>query len=139
MGAWSEGPFDNDTAADWAHEFDGADRERGLQMVRAALEAAAATSADDYLDADAGAEAVAAAELVAAMRGLDVEKTSYSQSALAWVEATRATAEDQLVDLAVGALDRVTGEDSELVELWDEAGPTWRQVVDRRRASLRRT
>jgi hypothetical protein len=45
MGAWDEGPFDNDTAADYA---------TGLQIVEAALTAAAEAEDEDYLDADVG-------------------------------------------------------------------------------------
>lgn len=43
MGAWAEGAFDNDDAADWAAQFDGADQEEGLRLIEDALRQAAQT------------------------------------------------------------------------------------------------
>jgi hypothetical protein len=54
MGAWAEGAFDNDDAADWAAEFDGASQEAGLRLIVDALRQAAQTPAGDYLEIDAG-------------------------------------------------------------------------------------
>ncbi len=137
MGAWGEGPFDNDTASDWVYEFDDADQPSGLHHIQAALVRAASVGADDYLDSDAGVEAVAAAELVAAIRGLDVERSPYNESALDWVARTTPIADLALVDLAVSALDRVVAANSELAQLWDEAQLTsWRGSVESRKTSF---
>jgi hypothetical protein len=65
VGTWGEGAFDNDTAADWVHEFDGADLASGMRLIESALGRAAGTPAGSYLDREDGDLAVAAAELVA--------------------------------------------------------------------------
>jgi len=137
MGAWGEGPFENDTAADWVFEFEQADLESGLTHVQVALDGAAGVGSADYLDSDAGAEALAAAELVAAMRGAAIEKSPYNEAAIDWVARTSPVADQALVDLAVHALDRVVADNSELAQLWDEAEPTsWRAAVEERKASI---
>jgi hypothetical protein len=55
---------DNDDAADWAAQFDGADQEEGLRLIGDALRQAAQAPSGGYLDSDAWALAVAAAELL---------------------------------------------------------------------------
>ncbi len=138
MGAWGEGAFDNDDAADWSGEFEGADGDTGLEVVRSGLQAAAKTSGDDYLDSFDGAIAVAAAEIVAAMHGINVQESAYNEEALGWLATTNPPADDETVRLAVMALERVAAPQSELADVWDEAGdPSWRQAVDNRLASLR--
>jgi len=62
MGAWGEGAFDNDDAADWSWEFENADLTAGLQLITDALSAAAQADDAAYLDERDGALAVAAAE-----------------------------------------------------------------------------
>jgi hypothetical protein len=137
VGAWGEGPFDNDTAADWVFEFGEADRASGLNHIQLALMGAASLGAGEYLDSDAGAEALVAAELVAVIRGLDVERSPYNETALDWVARTSPAADQALVELATTALDRVVAANSELAELWDEAESTsWRGSVESRKASF---
>jgi len=139
MGAWGEGPFDNDTAGDWVFQFEQADQASGLNHIEAALAGAAGVGPDDYLDSDAGVEALAAAELVAAMRGVAVERSPYNEHAIDWVARTSPVADQALVDLASSALDRVVAANSELAQLWDEAESTsWRGSVEARKASIAR-
>ena len=138
MGAWDEGPFSNDTAADWADAFEDADLNVGLQLVTDALSAAADTETGTYRDSDVGCEAVAAAELVVAMRGVSIEESPYNEAAVAWLRTAEPTASSELVSLAARALDRVAGPGSELAELWQEAGSSsWREGVHRQLAVLR--
>jgi hypothetical protein len=130
MGAWGDGPFDNDDAADWAAELDAAAPAERLDVIRAALAAAASA---DYLDADEGQRAVAAAAVVAAQRpGGPPLDTSYAPRILA--DGIVLDVPDELRDLAAAALDRAAGEDSELAELWDD-GP---DAFATRLASLRK-
>jgi len=137
MGAWGEGPFDNDTAADWVFGFQDADQPSGLILIEAALATAANLPQGDYLDADVGVEAVAAAEVVAAMLGRELERSSYNEAAIDWIARTAGEVRPALADLAVRALGRVTGPNSELVDLWDEAGSvSWRASIEARKASL---
>jgi hypothetical protein len=136
MGAWGEGAFDNDTAADWAEEFDGADLASGVRLIEDALGRAAGTPADGYLDGDDGDQAVAAAELVAYIAGRPVDATAYNATAFGWADRVSPAIEPSLLDLALRALARVTGEGSESAELWDEGPSTWRESVAQLTAKL---
>jgi hypothetical protein len=137
MGAWGEGPFDNDTAADWVFEFGEADEQGGLHQFQSALAGAAGVGGDDYLEADPGIEGVAAAEMVAAIRGVAVERSVYNEAALEWVSRTNPVSDQALVDLAVTALERIVASKSELAELWEESGSaSWRASVESRKVSL---
>lgn len=129
VGTWGEGAFDNDTAADWAREFDGTDLESGMRLIEAALGLAAATSADGHLSRRNGDLALAAAELVAYIADEPVDETAYNATALDWADRVDAEVEPPLLGLACQALTRVTGEGSESAELWDEGPSTWRESV----------
>jgi hypothetical protein len=137
VGTWGEGAFDNDTAADWAHEFDGADLAAGMQLIEDALGQAAGTPAGSYLGRRSGDLAVAAAELVAYIADEPVDETAYNTVALEWVERTDPRAELPLLDLARQALARVTGEGSESADLWDEEPSAWRESVAELDAKLK--
>jgi hypothetical protein len=114
MGTWDESAFGNDTAADWGGNLVDADDE---QVVRATLELA--EGAGD-LGASDGARVLAAAEVVAAAAGRPLVADAYSERVLAWAAERPQLAE--LEPLAVRAVVRVVGDDSELRELWEEAG-----------------
>ena len=126
MAAWAEGAFDNDDAAGWAAQFDGADQETGLRLIEDALRQAAQASPDGYLDSDPGAQAVAAAELLTCVAGQPVPVTPYNESAIRWAGQASPHAAASLAALAIRAVERVTGPRSELASLWDEAGTSWR-------------
>jgi hypothetical protein len=63
MGTWDCGPFDNDTAADFAGDLDGATESARVDMLYAAL--AAVDSSGSHVDATRAEVALAAAALVA--------------------------------------------------------------------------
>lgn len=131
MGTWDIGPFENDTAADFARTLDETAADERENLVRATLTRAVRTP--DHLDGPEGEEAVAAAALVAAQcPGGEPVSTGYGPG-----EALPAFTAG-LRPLAVEALDRVVAETSELADLWDEApdGPKWRQGISRMRAVL---
>jgi hypothetical protein len=114
MGTWDAGPFDNDTAVDRCGDLDNAAPGQRSAMVRSAL-AAVLDNGDDYLDSDVAAEAIAAAALVASqLRG-------YASAPDFVLAGGRLELPDDVPDLAVQALDRIVGEDSEWRELWDES------------------
>ena len=118
MGTWGFGPFDNDTAADWAGDLDEAAPSARPALIRDAL--TSVVKATDYLDGDDAMSAIAAAAVVAATRpgGPQVD-TSYGPDAdtIASLDL-----DDQLSTLAAQALARVMDEESEWRELWEEAG-----------------
>ncbi|MFB7907139.1 DUF4259 domain-containing protein [Kitasatospora sp. NPDC056076] len=124
MGTWDIGPFDNDTAADFAGGLDDAAPGERAGLVRAALERAA--RGPEYLDDDEGVEAVAAAALVAAQcPGSGAVTTAYGPA------EPIPELPVELRALAVAALDRVVAEESELAELWDESDSDgeWRRGI----------
>lgn len=131
MGTWDIGPFENDTAADFAYTLDETAPGKREDLVRATL--IRTIQASDYLESPEGAEAVAAAALIAAQcpSGEPIS-TSYGP------DEALPTFVDDLRPLAVEALDRVVSEASELAELWDETpdGPQWRQRISRLRDVL---
>lgn len=131
MGAWGDKPFENDAALDFLVELE----EGGVDALRAALETAADTDPDDYLDVDEGSAAIAAAELVAAAR--DSNRASLPKDARAWVQANAKELGEEDQALAVRAVRRVLEGGSELASLWGEgsARSPWHQGV---RALLRR-
>jgi Domain of unknown function (DUF4259) len=106
MGAWGEGAFDNDTAADWCGKFENADLAAGLQLITDALAAVA--------------QADAAAELVALINGQPIDESPYNQTARQWTARVHSSSDRSLTNLARQAVARVTGQNSELAELWDD-------------------
>lgn len=118
MSAWGAGSFENDAASEWAADLaDGGD----VEMVRDTLMTAARCPADEYLERDEGAEALAAAEVVAAAAGRPVKAVPMGSSgphALAWAAARPGAGKADLVELALEALERVEGAESELQERW---------------------
>ncbi|MEU7753295.1 DUF4259 domain-containing protein [Micromonospora sp. NPDC049101] len=132
MGAWGDGPFDNDSAADWCGELHDADPSTRAAMVRAALTTAALNT--DYLDYDDAASAIAAAAIVASqLPGGDPITSSYAPDFLLAGESLDL---DDLAQLAVQALDRVVGDDSEWRSLWGEAGDGEFPQINKLRAVL---
>ncbi|MDZ5442708.1 DUF4259 domain-containing protein [Micromonospora sp. 4G57] len=119
MGTWAAGPFDNDTAADWCGELDDAAPERRPALVEQALRAV--LDEPGYLDSDLAVEAVAAAAVIAAhLPGAAPVDSPYAPEFLAG--GGRTDLPERFRPLAVQALDRVVADDSELAELWAEAG-----------------
>ena len=117
MGTWGEDPFDNDDVADWVDELAETPRGEWPGMLRDAL--TAAVEEDGYLEAPEGSIAVAAAAVGAATLpggpplGDDVE--------LSGKDVARLRLDRDVIVLARQALRRVAGEDSELLELWQES------------------
>ncbi|MEU0274038.1 DUF4259 domain-containing protein [Streptomyces sp. NPDC006307] len=129
MGTWDTGPFDNDTAADFAGDLDEAAEDERAGLLRDALARAAGTTG--YLEADVADTAVAAAALVAAQcpGGEPTDQVYGPEEPLPDLTPLRG--------LALDALDRVMSEPSELLELWAGAeGASWRTGVERIRRSL---
>ena len=85
MGAWGEGPFDNDDASDWAYHFDEADGVSGLEALSRALDVGAP---QDYLESSEGAIAVAAATVVSWLQEPSViPESPYGATVAAWVRS----------------------------------------------------
>jgi Domain of unknown function (DUF4259) len=127
MGAWSDKPFDNDSALDWLSAAD------DVGALESAFETALSAS---YLDVDDGSSAVAAAAVVAAAFDGNVSELPADARALAGDVKVDA----KLRAHAVEALDRVLGPASELASLWGEGGndSDFRRGIEQLRARLQR-
>ncbi|MBG0831227.1 DUF4259 domain-containing protein [Planomonospora sp. ID67723] len=117
MGTWDVGPFDNDTAADWCGDLHDAPTEKRPARIRQTLAAVAGQAG--YLDSDLACEAIAAAAIVATQRGGPPITSPYAPDFL--LEGDGVEIPDDLVPLALHALDRVCTEDSEWRQLWEES------------------
>lgn len=116
MGAWAEGPFDNDGALDWLAGLQGAD---DLTYVREALAVAVGDpDAPEYLETDDATAAIAAAEIVAALQGY--ARFPLPDNAVSWLMDHCELPGGPLVPLAREAVTRVLTS-SELQELWAES------------------
>ena len=128
MGAWGTGVFDNDTACDWAY---GLEEQSGLALIERTLDTVLA-AAGEYLDASDAEEALAAIETIARLQGQWGVRNSYTANVDAWVEKAKLQPPPALARKAHAAIDRILGEDSEILELWDDSEllDEWKQEVD---------
>lgn len=131
MGTWQVGPFDNDDAMDYFDEVEETPDAEVAPKLRETL--VAVVERPGKVELAEGHVAVAAACLVAA--GRSRAAATGNASVDAWLAAHRpeVTAEDQRVALA--AIDRVTGPDSEWMALWASSPSS--AAVEQRIASLR--
>ncbi|MFC7246655.1 DUF4259 domain-containing protein [Catellatospora aurea] len=119
MGTWDSGPFDNDSAADWCGDLDDADPGQRLGIVRQAL--AAVADHAGFLDDRLGVRAIAAAAVIVSQRpGAEPLTSPYAPDFL--LQGESLVVPEDVAALAVRALDRVVGEDSEWRELWEDTG-----------------
>jgi hypothetical protein len=133
MGTWSEDAFGNDAACDWAHDFIDAP---SIDKIKAALNKVVG-HCKHYLDADITCECLVACELIARLRGHFGIRDSYSEDVDAWVLSNSQKVDRRKDELAIAAIDRIQGTDSELAELWNEAdGAEWRKSLEDLRRRL---
>lgn len=128
MGAWGVGSLENDDASDWVDELaDANDFEVGWR----AFDAVNA----DYVEAPEASVALAAAEVVAAALGQPA--ASLPDEVTTWVDDHHGIFTRDDARRALAAVDRVIAEESELVELWNDAGDDkWALAVSHLRARL---
>lgn len=129
MGAWASDTFGNDTACDWANELE---KVEDLNFVEETLDAVLELG-EEYLDSDEACRALSACEVIARLKGRHGLQNSYSEAVDKWVKAHPIEPPQELVVKAVDTIDRILGQDSELVELWSDAGEAkyaeWRGLV----------
>ena len=116
MGTWGTGNFENDDAADFVYDF----KDGGVEAVRKAL-SEAINADDDYLDAYLATTATAAAEFVAAANGDESGLSDEAKEAYASFSGDKASLAG-LKAQAHQAMMRILGDNSELIELWEEDG-----------------
>jgi hypothetical protein len=133
MGAWDFGPFDNDSAADWCGDLQDAEPARRIELIRDAL--TEVLHEGEYLDTTEGSAAVAAAAVVASQLPAGTPLTSaYAPDFL--TGGGRLEIPADLPALALRALDRVAGDDSEWASLWEDGLPKALAALQPVRAAL---
>jgi hypothetical protein len=119
MGAWDSGPFDNDGALDFVQELEATSPDQRVDVVRATF--TTVVDSGGYLDIDDASQAVAAAAVIAS----EIAGGSFAESVRAPDLVRRGGVLDVPADLpalALRALDRVAGDNSEWRGLWEEGG-----------------
>ena len=132
MGAWGVSVFADDSSLDWIEEDY---QNTGLSAVRRAV----GVAADGYLEHDSGAAARAAGEVVAVCFGSEPADVDPEDLALLKVHCAEVVADSTLPALALTALERVAGPNSELNELWTESESTateWKSAITELRDRL---
>ncbi|BBH70899.1 hypothetical protein ACTI_75840 [Actinoplanes sp. OR16] len=134
MGAWDFGPFDNDSAADWCGDLQDAEPARRVELIRDTL--TAVLHEGEYLDSHEGSAAVAAAAVIASQLPSGSPLTSaYAPDFLTGGGTLDIPAD--LPALALRALDRVAGDDSEWRDLWEDGLPKALTALQPVREALR--
>ncbi|MGH3328675.1 MAG: DUF4259 domain-containing protein [Streptomycetales bacterium] len=116
MGTWGTAPFDNDDALDFFGEIEDFPPEALLARLRATL--TATVERPGHIEVGEANVAVAAAALVAAGRSRLARAREPSVDD--WLAANRPQTSPDDHALALRALDRVAGPDSEWMELWGQ-------------------
>ncbi|MGY0653098.1 DUF4259 domain-containing protein [Luteimonas sp. A537] len=137
MGAWGNGSFDNDDAADFLADFL-ADVTDSSDLALIGEIFATVLGAEEYLEAPDASQAIAAAEIVAAAAGRATPAALEEEELSEWLARVKPAVDPSLVQQAVQVLDRVIGENSELRELWEEADELsdWEATVVALRSQL---
>ena len=117
-GAWGVLAFDSDEANDWAYELDGA---RDLAPIDAACREVEASAGAD-LAQEVAVRGLAACEIDGSSSGQSRVHERRHRKVDRWVAAHPQSVSRELKDRAAGVIDRVLGQDSELLGLWIEAG-----------------
>lgn len=129
MGTWDVGPFNNDTAADWSGDLHDAVSDQRLPLIRATL--SAVVDSDTYLDNSLADRAIAAAVIASQLPGGQPLVTAYAPDFLLDGGTLDIPADIPL--LALRALHRIFGDNSEWHDLWQDAG-RYAEAVDTLRA-----
>ncbi|MEU4160213.1 DUF4259 domain-containing protein [Actinoplanes sp. NPDC026670] len=120
MGTWDFGPFDNDDAADWSGDLQDAEPARRAALIRETL--GEVLHDGEYVEADVANQAIAAAAVIASQLPSGTPlTTAYAPDFLTGGETLDLP--DDLPALALRALDRIAGDDSEWSELWEDGLP----------------
>ena len=131
MGTWGMGSFENDAASDWA--YDVVERDSPAFLTETFQQAEV-----DYLEGPEGECIVAASEVVVALSGAGSE--ALPDELAEWVGHRPDIDAGSFKNICLAALDRVLGDDSELRDLWTEAGgddyEAWRANVESLRSRV---
>lgn len=116
MGAWGHEIFDNDAACDWLDSLLVRD---DLSWIQVTLEQVNQSS--DLCDADQASAALAACETLAHLRGRPGLHEASLDQLKRWVEQHKHLDTDPLVPSATQAIARISSDQCELNQLWQES------------------
>src|ERR1700736_5974724 len=116
MGGWGVLAFDNDEANDWAYDLED---DNDLALVETAFGNIEAVGTG-YLEQDVACVALAAREVLARLHGQAGYTNAYTEKVDRWVADHPMNVPDSMTRRGYTAIDRVTGDNSELRELWQE-------------------
>jgi hypothetical protein len=125
-GAWGYTSFANDDALDWVENFLKSGGQNAVEKTIARV-----AKGRGYLQASDGCYALAACEVLAAAQGRPSADMPKDIALLAKKISSKPS--DSVRKNARDALDRILGQDSELSELWKEAGESfekWKKTVE---------
>lgn len=117
MSAWSHNPFGNDDASDWANKLTNSE---DLSVILEALDNII-EQGSEYLEAPDASEGIAAIEVIAKLLGNGTQTDSYTEEIDTWVATTKLKPNSKILKKAQKVIDRILGEDSELLELWSDS------------------
>jgi septation ring formation regulator EzrA len=128
MGAWDTDPFGNDTACDWAYSLEESEDFDLIEEALSKIEEAG----DEYIEAPDAEEAIAAADTLARLKGKFYVKNSHTEAVDEWVAEQQLTVPQDMIDLALHAIERIQSKPSELRELWEESDDfkAWKKHLD---------
>ena len=127
MGAWGVLALDNDDANDWAYELDSVSDLSLVESAIAEIESAGA----GYLDQGVACNALAACEVLARLRGRPGYTNPYTEKVDRWVGSHQVEPPGVLVARGGAVITRILGPESELREVWEDAGDEeWRAAVE---------
>ena len=113
MAAWGTKTFEEDTANNWIQELIDSDDEREFLIESLSVD-------PGYIEADQAAVVLAASETLIAL--LDEPRDSVPGELVDWVGDNECADVSDLPEVALPALDKVLGEESELREIWADSG-----------------
>ena len=119
--------FDNDDANDWAYGLDGVS---DLSLVESAF-AEVESASGGNLEPGAACNALAACEVLARLRGRPGYTNAYTEKVDRWVASHPIAPPSGLIARGGAVIVRILGPESELREVWEEAGDEeWRTAVE---------
>ena len=132
MGAWGNGIFENDTAADWVYQLEGC---TDLSIIDKTLDNALHA---DYLDSDDACEALAAIETLTRLQGRGGEPSAYTEAVDQWVAANPLAVSLPIIEKSLKVIDLTLSSNSELFELWAETDELddWKNEINDLRQRL---
>ena len=137
MGTWSHEPFGNDTASDWAYEFE---EHNGYDVIEDAFDQIIDMTTEEFIDADLGCIAHAAAEVLAKSFTAGIaDNEYYPEPVEKWLEQNKNKQNYALIPKALLALNLLTSESSELNELWQDSDDyeDWIRNIDELKETLK--